>query len=141
MDVGLLGQVLIATRLVTGSAVKRVPSTVEETGAAVVMRILVYVNSVERYVRWGERVYRAPMAPLRAASRETVFATGCVGVLFGTATGVLFPTFWRLVSDAILMQDLLVLKKVEDFPRARCNTKKTVGVVVEVVNESGLAGA
>jgi hypothetical protein len=45
------------------------------------------------------------MAPLSPASKETVFATGCVGVLFGSATGVLFPTFWRFVSDAILMQD------------------------------------
>lgn len=116
VDVGLLGDVLIATRLVTGSAVKTVPSTVEETGAAVMIRILVCVNSVERYVRWGKRVYRAPMAPLRAASRGTVFATGCVGVLFGTATGVLFATFWRFVSDAILMQDLPVLKKVKRFP-------------------------
>ena len=113
MGVGLLGEVSTATRLVTGSAVKRVPSMVEETGAAVMMRILLCVNNVERYVRWDERVYRAPIAPLRAASRETMFVTGCVGVLFGTATGVLFPTFWRFVSDAILMQDLLVLKKVK----------------------------
>jgi hypothetical protein len=45
------------------------------------------------------------MAPLSAASRETVFATSCIGVLVGSATGVLFPTFWRFVSDAILMQD------------------------------------
>src|SRR5271156_4316215 len=45
------------------------------------------------------------MTPLSAVSRETVFATGCIGVLVGSATGVLFPTFWRFVSDAILMQD------------------------------------
>lgn len=35
-----VGEVLIATRLVTGSAVKRIPSMVEEAGAAVVTRML-----------------------------------------------------------------------------------------------------
>lgn len=34
------GEVLIATKLVTGSAVKSVPSILEDVGAAVVMRIL-----------------------------------------------------------------------------------------------------
>jgi len=50
--------VLIATRFVIGSAVKSVPSILEEVGAAVVIRIL------------------EPIAPLNAVSSETVFAAG-----------------------------------------------------------------
>ena len=111
VDLGALGEVLIATRLVIGSAVKRVPSTVEETGAAIVTRMLFSVSSLEVHEKCERRADRAPIAPLSAASREIVFATGCVGVLFGSATGVLFPTFWRFVSDAILMQDPPMKKK------------------------------
>jgi hypothetical protein len=102
VDVGAL-EVLIATRLVMGSAVKRVPSMVEETGAVVVTRMLLRVIRPKRKVRCGRRAYRAPIAPQSAVSRETVLATGWVGVLFGSATGVLFTTFWRFVSDVILM--------------------------------------
>ena len=43
----MLVEVLIATRLVIGSAVKRVPSIVEEVGAVVVMRILFNVSRVQ----------------------------------------------------------------------------------------------
>jgi len=81
------GEVLIASRFVTGSAVNRVPSSVAEHGGEVEIRT------------------RAPIAPLKATSRETVFGTGCAGALLGSATGVLFPTFWRFISDAILMQE------------------------------------
>lgn len=52
------GEVLIATRFVIGSAVKSVPSILEEAGAMVVMRIL------------------DPIALLSAVSSETVFAAG-----------------------------------------------------------------
>jgi hypothetical protein len=41
-------EVLIAMRLVMGSAVKRVPSTVEELGATVVIRMLLSVIRPER---------------------------------------------------------------------------------------------
>lgn len=103
VDAGELEDVLIATRLVTGSAVKSVPSMVEGTGAVVVTRILLSLIRPEKKVRRGRTAYRAPIAPLSAVSRETVFATSWVGVLFGSATGALFTTFWRFDSDAILM--------------------------------------
>jgi hypothetical protein len=41
-----LAEVLIATRLVIGSAVKRMPSMVDEVGAAVVIRMLLNVSRV-----------------------------------------------------------------------------------------------
>jgi hypothetical protein len=47
VDVEALGEVLMATRLVTGSAVKRMPSMVEEMGAVVVMRMLLSFSIVE----------------------------------------------------------------------------------------------
>lgn len=43
----MLVEVLIATRLVMGSAMKRVPSMVEEVGAAVVIRMLFNVSRVQ----------------------------------------------------------------------------------------------
>ena len=89
--------------LVMGSAVKRVPSMVEGLGAAVVIRMLLSVIRTGKEVRCCRRAYRAPIAPLSAplsaVSRETVGATSW----FGSATGVLFTTLWRFVSDAILM--------------------------------------
>lgn len=48
------------------------------------------------------RTDRAPITPLRTVSGETVGEGG--GMLLGKATGALFPTFWRFVSDAILMR-------------------------------------
>ena len=47
--------------------------------------------------RWV--TYRAPIAPLRAASRET-------NPGLGVATAALFPALWRFWSDAILMRKI-----------------------------------
>jgi hypothetical protein len=79
------------------------------------------------------------MAPLSAVSRETVFATGCIGVLVGSATGVLFPTFWRFVSDAILMQDSPTGKSCP-MPVLRL-TVVTVELMVELVKQSDMAAS
>jgi hypothetical protein len=81
------------------------------------------------------------MAPLSAASRETVFATGCIGVLVGSATGVLFPTFWRFVSDAILTQDAPTGKrKNRPMPVLRL-TVVTIELMVEPVKQSGMTAS
>src|SRR5205085_3286990 len=79
------------------------------------------------------------MAPLSAASRETVCAIGCIGVLVGSATGVLFPTFWRFVSDAILMQDSPTGKS-NKLPYAVLQlTLVTMELMIELLTQSDLA--
>lgn len=66
---------LIATRLVTGHAVKSVPSKVEAVGAAVVMRMLSGSGAaLDRYAVVSQALctHRAPIAPLKAASKGTI---------------------------------------------------------------------
>ena len=66
---------LIATRLVTGHAVKSVPSNVEAVGAAVVMRMLSGSGAaLDRYAVVSQALctHRAPIAPLKAASKGTI---------------------------------------------------------------------
>lgn len=53
-------------------------------------------------VRSYKRAYRAPITPISAVSNETMPE----GPMFGVATGVFPPAFWRLVSAIVALMPL-----------------------------------